>query len=237
EINPGEMIVVNKDYYSSKQIIKNSKKALCIFEHIYIARPDSKVFRENVAVIRERIGRKLAQEQPAEADMVIPVPDSGRFAALGYAMESGILYQEGLLKNTYVGRTFIQPNQMLREYSVRVKLSPIAEIVKNKKIVMVDDSIVRGTTSRKLVKLLKTAGAKEVHVRISSPPVNCPCHYGIDTPSKEELWATRFSVEEIRQWIEADSLGYISLNGLKGVFRKNKPEDFCAACFSGEYPI
>ncbi len=237
EIKPGEMVVIDKNGLNSKQVIPFKKKSLCIFEHIYFARPDSNVFEENVAVIREKIGQKLAQEQPVKADMVIPVPDSGRFAALGYSKESNIPYQEGLLKNTYIGRTFIQPNQMLREYSVKLKLSPISGIVNGKRIVMVDDSIVRGTTSRKLVGLLKNAGAKEVHVRISSPPVNFSCHYGIDTPDREELWATRFSVEEIRQWIGADSLGYISLGGLTSVFEKNKPSDFCTACFSGNYPI
>ena len=237
EIRPGEMVIIEQNCCQSRQMIPSEKKALCIFEHIYFARPDSNVFEENVAVIRERIGQKLAQEQPADADMVISVPDSGRFAALGYSQESEISYQEGLLKNPYVGRTFIQPNQILREFSVRIKLSPISGIVKGKRIVMVDDSIVRGTTSRKLVKLLKNAGAKEVHVRISSPPVHYPCHYGIDTPNREELWATRFSVERIRQWIEADSLGYISLEGLTSVFEKNQPSDFCTACFSGKYAI
>lgn len=237
EISPGEMVVIDHSGCRSKQVIKNEKKALCIFEHIYFARPDSNVFGENVAMVRERIGQKLAQEHPVEADIVIPVPDSGRFAALGYARGSGLIYQEGLLKNPYVGRTFIQPNQTLREYTVSVKLSPISEIVQGQRVVMVDDSIVRGTTSQKLVKILKNAGAKEVHVRISSPPVNYPCHYGIDTPNREELWATRFSVEEIRKWIGADSLGYISLNALTHVFTHNKPEDFCTACFSGQYPI
>ena len=237
EIKPGEMIIIEGDTYKSRHIIPNKHKAICIFEYIYFARPDSNISGENVAVVRERIGQKLAQEQPVDADIVISVPDSGRFAALGYSQESGIPYQEGLVKNPYIGRTFIQPNQILREHSVKLKLSPISGIVKGKRVVMVDDSIVRGTTSQKLVKLLKNAGAKEVHVRISSPPVHYPCHYGIDTPSKEELWATRFSVEQIRDWIGADSLGYISLKGLTGVFEKNKPTDFCTACFSGRYPI
>lgn len=237
EIKPGEMVVIDKNSCRSKQLIPFKQKSLCVFEHIYFARADSNVFGENVAVIRERIGQKLAQEHPVEADIVIPVPDSGRFAALGYSQESGIPYQEGLLKNPYIGRTFIQPDQILREYSVRLKLSPISGIVKGKRIVMIDDSIVRGTTSKKLVKLLKDAGAKEVHVRISSPPVNYPCHYGIDTPDKEELWANHLSVDQIRDWIGADSLGYINLKGLTGVFEKNKPSDFCTACFSGRYPI
>jgi amidophosphoribosyltransferase len=237
EIRPGEMVVIDKNSCRSKQVIPSKQKSLCVFEHIYFARADSNVFGENVAVIRERIGQKLAQEHPVDADIVIPVPDSGRFAALGYSQESGIPYQEGLLKNPYIGRTFIQPDQILREYSVRLKLSPISGIVKGKRIVMIDDSIVRGTTSKKLVKLLKDAGAKEAHVRISSPPVNYPCHYGIDTPDKEELWANHLSVDQIKDWIGADSLGYISLKGLTSVFEKNKPSDFCTACFSGRYPI
>ena len=237
EIKPGEMVVIDKNSCTSEQVIPFKQKSLCVFEHIYFARPDSNVFGENVAVIREKIGQKLAREYPVDADIVIPVPDSGRFAALGYARESGISYQEGLLKNPYIGRTFIQPVQALREYTVKLKLSPISGIVKGKRIVMIDDSIVRGTTSKKLVKLLKDAGAREVHVRISSPPVNCPCRYGIDTPNIEELWANRCSIDQIRQWIGADTLGYISLESLTRVFEKNKPSDFCTACFSGKYPI
>ncbi len=237
EVQPGEMIVIDKHNYHTKQLLSSPKKALCIFEQVYFARPDSNVFGENVAAIREKIGQRLAIEQPAEADIVISVPDSGRFAALGYAHAAGIPYQEGLLKNPYIGRTFIQPNQTMREYSVKLKLSAISSIVIEKRVVMVDDSIVRGTTSHKLVKLLKKAGAREVHVRISSPPVNFPCRYGIDTPNKEELWATRFSLDKIRKGIGADSLGYISLEGLTNVFEKNKPSDFCTACFSGDYPI
>lgn len=237
EVEPGEMVVIRNNSLKSKQIIPFTKKSLCVFEHVYFARPDSNVFGENVAEIRERIGARLAIEQPVDADIVISVPDSGRFAALGYAHQSGITYQEGLMKNPYIGRTFIQPEQSLREYSVKIKLSVIASIVAGQRIVMVDDSLVRGTTSRNLVKLLKKSGAREVHVRISSPPVNYPCYYGIDTPNREELWANRFSQETLKNWIEADSLGYISLEGLTGVFQKNSPSDFCTACFSGDYPI
>ncbi len=237
EIEPGEMVVIKKDSYSSYQILSSAKKSLCVFEYIYFARPDSNVFGENVAFIREKIGERLAWEHPVEADIVISVPDSGRFAALGYAHESGIPFQEGLLKNPYVGRTFIQPSQALRENLVRIKLSVISRIVENKRVVMVDDSIVRGTTTRKLVKLLKNAGAKEVHVRISAPPINYPCYFGIDTPNKEDLWASHFSIEEIRKWIEADSLEYISLEGLLKVFQHHPPSNFCTACFDGIYPI
>ena len=237
EVQPGEIIVIEKNDLKAKKILPSIKKSLCIFEYVYFARPDSNVFGENVAEIRERIGARLAIEQPVNADIVISVPDSGRFAALGYAHQAGIPYQEGLMKNPYIGRIFIQPEQSLREYSVKIKLSVIDSIVAGKRVVIVDDSIVRGTTSRKLVKLLKKSGAKEVHVRISSPPVNFPCRYGIDTPDREELWANRFSIEKLRQWIEADSLSYISLEGLTGVFQKNKPTDFCTACFSGKYPL
>lgn len=237
EVSPGEMIIIEKHSFKAKQIIPCTRKSLCVFEHVYFARPDSNVFGENVAEIREKIGERLAIEQPAKADIVISVPDSGRFAALGYAHQSGITYQEGLLKNSYIGRTFIQPDQSMREFSVKIKLSAISSIVSGKKVVMVDDSLVRGTTSRKLVKLLKKSGAKEVHVRISSPPINYPCKYGIDTAKKNELWANRFSIDELSQRIEADSLGYISLRGLTGVFQKNKPSDFCTACFNGEYPL
>lgn len=237
EIQPGEMIVISKDNFRSKQILPSYKKSLCIFEYIYFARPDSNVFGENVAFIREKIGQRLASEHPAKADIVISVPDSGRFAALGYAQKSGIPFQEGLLKNPYIGRTFIQPSQALREHLVRIKLSVISRIVEKKRVVMVDDSIVRGTTTRKLVKLLKKAGAKDVHVRISSPPINFPCHFGIDTPNKEDLWANHFSIEEIRKWMEADSLEYISLKGLLGVFQNHPPTDFCTACFNGIYPV
>ena len=237
EVQPGEMVVIENNKCREKQILPCPKKAFCIFEHVYFARPDSNVFGENVAEIREKIGRRLAEEKPVDADMVICVPDSGRFAALGYAHRSGILYQEGLLKNSYIGRSYIQPSQKLREFTVKIKLSAIASIVEGKRIVLVDDSIVRGTTSRNLVKLLKRAGAKEVHVRISSPPVNYSCPYDTDTPGKEELWANKLSIEEIREWIDADSLGYVSLPGLTGVFEKNKASDFCTACFSGEYPL
>ncbi|GAB4116467.1 MAG: amidophosphoribosyltransferase [Candidatus Caldatribacteriota bacterium] len=237
EIEPGEMIVISKNNCQTKQILPCSKKSLCVFEYIYFARPDSNIFGENVAFIREKIGQRLAWEHPVEADIVISVPDSGRFAALGYAQESGIPFQEGLLKNPYVGRTFIQPVQALREHLVRIKLSVIPRIIENRRVVMVDDSIVRGTTTRKLVKLLKRAGAKEVHVRISSPPINFPCHFGIDTPNKEDLWANHFSIEEIRKWIEADSLEYISLEGLLKVFQHHSPSNFCTACFNGLYPL
>jgi len=182
------------------------------------------------------MGGKLAQEHPVEADLVIPVPDSGRYAAIGYAYQSGIPYGEGLLRNHYIGRTFIQPIQSIREGSVKIKLSPIKKVLEGKRIILVDDSIVRGTTSKKLIKLIKEAGAREVHLRISSPPVMCPCFYGIDTPSKTDLWAANHSLEETREWLGANSLGYISMDGLCSVFDKIPADDFCLACFDGKYP-
>ena len=237
EIEPGEMVVIDKDGLRSSQILPNGKAAFCVFEFVYLARPDSDIYSENVALSRQKMGEKLAQEHPVEADLVIPVPDSGRYAAIGYANQSGIPYGEGLLRNHYIGRTFIQPLQSIREGSVKIKLSPIKKILQGKKIILVDDSIVRGTTSKKLIGLLKEAGAREVHLRISSPPVICPCFYGIDTPSKKDLWAANHSLEETREWLGADSLGYLSIEGLCSVFDKIPADNFCLACFDGEYPI
>ena len=237
EIEPGEMVVIDKDGLRSSRILPNGKAAFCVFEFVYLARPDSDIYSENIALSRQKMGEKLAQEHPVEADLVIPVPDSGRYAAIGYANQSGIPYGEGLLRNHYIGRTFIQPLQSIREGSVKIKLSPIKKILQGKKIILVDDSIVRGTTSKKLIGLLKEAGAREVHLRISSPPVMWPCFYGIDTPSKKDLWAANHSLEETRDWLGADSLGHISIEGLCSVFDKIPADNFCLACFDGKYPI
>jgi len=237
EVEPGEMVVINKNGIKSDKILSNKRKALCIFEFVYFARPDSDIYGENVALSRQKMGRRLAQEYPVKADLVMPVPDSGRYAAIGYAYQSGIPYGEGLLRNHYIGRTFIQPMQSMREGSVKIKLSPIKKLLEGKRVVLVDDSIVRGTTSKKLIKLLKEAGAKEVHLRISSPPVMWPCFYGIDTPSKKDLWAANHSLEETRNWLGADSLGHISIEGLCSVFDKIPADNFCLACFEGEYPV
>jgi len=182
------------------------------------------------------VGRKLAQEYPVQADIVVPVPDSGISAAIGYAAQSGIPYEEGLIKNRYVGRTFIQPEQLIRDFGVKIKLSPIKEIIKGKRVILIDDSIVRGTTSRKIVDLVRNAEAREVHVRISSPPIYFPCFYGIDTPSKKDLWAANHSLEETRKWLAADSLGHIRIEGLCSVFDKIPGDNFCLACFNGKYP-
>ena len=212
------------------------RTAFCVFEHVYFSRPDSSVFGKSVAESRRAFGRRLAREHPVPADIVVPVPDSGMFAALGFAEESGIRYGMGLVRNHYVGRTFIEPKQSIRNFGVKVKLNAVRSVVGGKRVVLVDDSIVRGTTSRKLVKMLKCAGASEVHLRISSPPTQNPCHYGIDTPRRKELIASSKSVEEIRAFIEADSLGYLSHEGMLAAFGHGDHET-CSACFSGRYPV
>jgi amidophosphoribosyltransferase len=237
EVEPGEMVVFDKNgMHSSKPFAMPNKKAMCIFEFIYFARPDSHIFGRDVYEMRKGFGHQLAREHPIQADVVIPVPDSGVQAALGYAEESGISFQMGLIRNHYVGRTFIEPKQSIRHFGVKIKLNPVREVLKGRRVVVVDDSIVRGTTSRKIVKMIRDAGAKEVHMRISSPPTTDPCFYGIDTPSKDELIASSQSVEEIRKFIGADSLGYLSPKGLYW-FEKNPGEWFCDACFTGNYPV
>lgn len=235
EINPGEMITIDKEGITSYLIKEPRRICQCIFEHIYFARPDSIVFGETVHKVREKMGRVLAREKPARADLVIAVPDSGTSAALGYSRESKIPYGIGLTRNHYVGRTFIQPAQFIRDMEVKIKLNPIKEVLKGKKIVLVDDSIVRGTTSKKIIDLLREAGAKEIHFRISSPPIKYPCFFGIDTPVKKELIASTCTVEQIRQKVGADSLGYLSLEGLLSCVKK--PENYCTACFTGKYPL
>ena len=207
----------------------------CIFEHIYFSRPDSRVFGETVDRVRRRIGRRLAEEHPAEADVVLAVPDSSNSIALGYSEASGIRYELGLIRNHYVGRTFIQPQQAGRDASVRIKFNPVREILAGRRVVLVDDSIVRGTTSRKLVRMLRRNGATEVHFRIGSPPVTHPCFYGIDTPSRRELIGALKSPDEIREYLGADSIGYLSLEGLKACERDGT--QFCSACFTGAYPV
>jgi amidophosphoribosyltransferase len=203
---------------------------------VYFSRPDSVVFGKSVAASREAFGMRLAREQPADADAVVPVPDSGMYAAIGFARESGIPLALGLVRNHYVGRTFIEPKQAIRSFGVKVKLNPVREIVEGKDLVLVDDSIVRGTTSRKIVRMLRDAGAKEIHVRISSPPTMNSCHYGIDTPTRRELIAATSSVEEIRRFIEADSLGYLSAEGMLEAFGRPSRAT-CTACFTGIYPV
>jgi len=237
EVEPGEVLVFDADGMKSyKPFPVPKKKALCIFEHVYFARPDSDVFGRNVYDIRKGFGRQLAKEHPVEADMVVPVPDSGVPAALGYSEESGIPFELGLIRNHYVGRTFIEPTDQIRHFGVKVKLNAIKGMVAGKRIVLIDDSIVRGTTSRKIVKMLRDAGAKEVHFRISCPPTKWPCFFGIDTPDRKELIAATHSLEEIRRYITCDTLAYLSIENMF-YFDKNHDEWFCDACFSGKFPI
>lgn len=237
EIEPGEVVIINEKGLKSYYPFKGETRRLshCIFEHVYFARPDSKVFGENVGLVRERLGEILAREQPARADLVIPVPDSGNFAAMGYAKKSGIPLAHGFTRNHYIGRTFINPIQEMRTFKVKVKLNPIREVVEGKRVVVIDDSIVRGNTSKSRVKLLRKAGAKEVHLRISCPPHVSPCFYGIDFPSKEELIAANNSVEKIKEYLGVESLGYLSEEGLLSAVSFPK-ENYCTACFTGKYP-
>ena len=237
EIAPGEMVIIDKEHLESFYYTDQPKTrpAHCIFENIYFARPDSVIFGDNVYFVRKRLGAQLAKECPAaDADFVMSIPDSGNYAALGFAQESGIPFETGMIRNHYVGRTFIQPTQFIREARVRVKLNPIHEVLKGKKVIVVEDSIVRGTTSRSRIQEIRKAGAKEIHMRISCPPIQWPCFYGIDFPSKAELIASNKTVDEIARFIGVDSLGYLSLEGMKSVMKR--PDDFCHACFSGQYP-
>jgi amidophosphoribosyltransferase len=236
DVEPGELVWITEEGLSSFQWSQKSTRKLCIFEMIYFARPDSVMHNESLYSYRMRIGRRLAKESPANADLVIGVPDSGIPAAIGYSQASGIPYAEGLIKNRYVGRTFIQPTQSMRESGIRMKLNPLKDVLFGKRVIIVDDSIVRGTTSRKLVKALRDAGALEVHMRISSPPVTHPCFYGIDTDTQDQLIAATTSVEDITKLLEVDSLAYLTRQGMLESTRED-PDSFCSACFSGNYPI
>lgn len=236
EIEPGEMWWVDASGAHSKKISERPRRAHCIFEHIYFSRPDSVVFGHSVYEARKKFGARLAVENPIDADVVIPVPDSGVAAAIGYAQQSGIPFEMGIIRNHYVGRTFIQPQQNIRDFGVKIKLNPLSEVLKNKRVVVIDDSLVRGTTSRKIVSLIRSAGAKEVHVRIASPPTVGPCYYGVDTPHREQLIAANKSVEEICKFIEADSLSYLTIQGLFASLNSSGAQ-YCAACFDGNYPV
>jgi amidophosphoribosyltransferase len=236
EVEPGEIITFGPKGMESLKPFPPVPHAKCIFEYIYFSRPDSKLYGRNVYQVRKELGRQLARENGVEADLVTPVPDSGVPAAIGYAEESGIPLEFGLIRNHYVGRTFIEPQQSIRHFGVKIKLNAQREVLEGKRVVVVDDSIVRGTTSRKIIRMLRDAGAKEVHMRISSPPTIGPCYYGIDTPTRSELIASTKSVDEIRRFIEADSLAYLSHDGMY-VFVKGQTEGFCDACFSGNYPV
>jgi amidophosphoribosyltransferase len=235
DVEPGELVVIDERGMTSIQAEKSTGQAKCIFEFIYFSRPDSIVFGENVDKIRRRLGHVLAKKHPVEADLVIAVPDSSNTSSLGFAQESGIPFELGLIRNHYVGRTFIQPKQSMRDGDVRVKFNPVRGVLKDKRVAVVDDSIVRGSTMRKLVKMLRNAGVKEVHLRICCPPIQFPCFYGIDIPERSELIASSHSVDEIRDYLNVDSLEYLTMGDLKSVV--DDPENFCYACFSGDYKV
>lgn len=235
DVIPGEVVRIDKNGIKSYFPFKKTKQAFCIFEFIYFARPDSMIFGENVDKIRRRLGRQLAKEKPVDVDMVMSVPDSSNTATLGYSEESGIKYELGLIRNHYIGRTFIHPEQKIRDLDALIKYNPVKGVLRGKKVIIVDDSIVRGTTSRKLVKMIRNAGAKEIHFRVSSPPIISPCFYGIDMPTKRELIASSKSVEQIRKYLGVESLGYLSLEGMLSIQSLPKT-NFCTACFSGKYP-
>ena len=236
DVAPGELVMVTRDGVTSRQYSTGIPQASCIFEHVYFARPDSKIFGRWVQDSREQMGRQLAREAPIDADLVVPVPDSGVTAAIGYGAESGIPFRFGLIRNHYVGRTFIEPEQRVRDFGVKLKLNPVRNLLDGKRIILIDDSIIRGTTSRKIVRMVRAAGATEVHLRISCPPTISPCFYGVDTPSKRELIGANKSIEEIRDFIEADSLAYLSLDGLKQACNGGEGNSYCTACYTGIYP-
>ncbi len=236
EVEPGEVVEITKNGIKSRQLTRSKKHAFCIFEYIYFSRPDSRIFGENVDKVRRRLGRLLAREHPVEADIVIGIPDSANTATLGFAEESGIRFEIGLIRNHYVGRTFIDPKQSIRDLDVRLKFNPVKGVLQGKRVVVVDDSIVRGTTSLKLVKMIREAGAKEIHFRVSSPPIISPCFFGIDMPTRKELIASSKSVKQIERYLGVDSLRYLSLAGMLKM--PSLPDTtFCHGCFSGKYPI
>jgi len=236
EIEPGELILINDQGIQSFFPFNKAETKHCVFEHIYFARPDSFMFGEHVYTARKKMGRAMAQESPADVDIVVPVPDSGVVSAMGFAEESGIPFEMGLIRNHYVGRTFIEPQSQIRHFGVKLKLNAVKKIIAGKRVAIIDDSIVRGTTARKIVQMLRDAGAKEIHLRISAPPILHSCFYGIDTPTKEELIAHTHNLEETRQYLAADSLAYLSLEKMMEVLENGKKK-FCSACFDGNYPV
>ena len=236
EVKPGELVIVGPEGITSRFYSPAATQSSCIFEHVYFSRPDSQVFGRSVQLSRENLGRQLAREAGVEADIVVPVPDSGVTAALGYAAETGIPFRFALIRNHYVGRTFIEPKQSVRDFGVKLKLNPVRSLLEGKRVVLIDDSIVRGTTSRKIVRMVRNAGAREVHMRISCPPTISPCFYGVDTPSKSQLIAANKSIEEIREYVGADSLAYLSLEGLKKACGEGELTTYCSACYTGQYP-
>jgi len=236
DVEPGEVVVVNElGMRRSFKPFEQKPTRQCIFEHVYFARPDGVMFGESTQAFRERLGAKLAEEHPIDVDMVVPVPDSGVCAAIGYSNQAGLPFTFGLIRNHYVGRTFIEPKQSIRHFGVKVKLNPVKSMIKGKRVLLVDDSLVRGTTSRKIIKMLRDAEASEVHMRITAPPTTHPCFYGIDTPTRKELIASSHTIEEVRKYIEADSLEYISRQGMLDCLVNSRQKDYCHACFSGDY--
>ncbi len=236
DIEPGEVLEISADGLRSEFPNRKHKHAFCIFEYIYFSRPDSIVFGENVDKVRRRLGQLLAREHPADADIVMSIPDSANTAALGFSEESGIKFEIGFIRNHYVGRSFIDPEQRIRDLDVKVKFNPVKGVIKGKRVVLVDDSIVRGTTSKKLVQLIRNAGAKEIHFRVSAPPIISPCYFGIDMPTKEEFIANQKTIEQIRRFIGVESLGYLSVKGMLSM-PSLPDDDFCVGCFTGKYPL
>ena len=236
DVEPGEVVIIGPHGIRSAKPYPPARQSQCVFEHVYFSRPDSYVFGESVNEVRTEFGRRLARESGVPADVVVPIPDSGVCAAVGYAEAAGLPMRMGLIRNHYVGRTFIQPQQSIRHFGVRVKLNPVRSILEGKRVVLVDDSIVRGTTSRKIVRMVRSAGAKEVHMRISCPPTISPCFYGVDTPRRSELIAATHTLEEIRKYVDADSVAYLSLDGLTGAV-KGGSSSYCTSCYTGVYPV
>jgi amidophosphoribosyltransferase len=236
DVLAGELVMVTEDGVTSRQYATGVPQSSCIFEHVYFARPDSRIFGRWVQESRDRMGRRLARESAVPADLVVPVPDSGVTAAMGYAEEARLPFRMGLIRNHYVGRTFIEPEQRVRDFGVRLKLNPVRNLLEGKRVILIDDSIIRGTTCRKIVRMVRGAGASEVHLRISCPPTISPCFYGVDTPIKRDLIAANKSIEEIRQFIEADSLAYLSLEGLLEACQTEERTGYCTACYTGNYP-
>jgi amidophosphoribosyltransferase len=242
EVEPGEIVMIEKGGMTSHRIPGEVNEKFCVFEHVYFARPDSLVNGKSVYRAREKMGQRLAQECPVEGDVVVPVPDSGVPAAIGYSKESGVPFEMGLIRSHYVGRTFIEPQDSIRHFGVRLKLSPVRSVVDGKRVIVVDDSLVRGTTSRKIVKMLRGAGAREVHLRISAPPTTHPCFYGIDTPNRAELVAASHTIEEIGRYVTCDSIGYLSHEGMMAsinttIDAAGDGVGYCSACFTGRYPV
>jgi amidophosphoribosyltransferase len=235
EIEPGEMLIINANGVESRKPFPAKQPAVCTFEHVYFSRPDSTIFGRSVNESRHKMGKQLALEHPVKADIVVPVPDSGVAAAIGYSAQSGIPFRQAIIRNHYVGRTFIEPSQSIRSFGVRLKLNPIKDLINGRRVILVDDSIVRGTTSKKIVQMVRDAGASEVHVRISCPPTTHSCYYGVDTPHRQDLIASRMSPDEVRDFIGADSLGYLSLEGMLSAIGIDEASS-CAACWTGKYP-